>query len=103
MDVRRVAGRPAGVGQGVRLIGWQPWRSWRNPLLWIPFGFLLLALAQSGVVSGSAALHVLTVGALAGLIMGMITRTALGHAGRPFRAGRGECLTSAPHADGRGG
>jgi uncharacterized protein involved in response to NO len=35
---------------------------------------------------------VLTVGALAGLIMGMITRTALGHTGRPLKAGRGECL-----------
>lgn len=90
----------AGVGQGARLVGWQPWRSWRNPLLWvlhlsyawIPFGFALLALAQYGVVSQSAALHVLTVGALAGLIIGMITRTALGHTGRPLEAGRGECL-----------
>lgn len=88
----------AAVGQAARLIGWQPWRTWRNPLLWvlhvsygwIPFGFLLLALAQYGIVSGSAALHVLTVGALAGLVMGMITRTALGHTGRPLKAGRGE-------------
>jgi uncharacterized protein involved in response to NO len=90
----------AAVGHGVRLIGWQPWRAWRNPLLWIlhvsyfwiPLGFVLLALAQFGVVSGSAALHVLTVGALAGLIMGMITRTALGHTGRALKAGPGECL-----------
>lgn len=89
----------AAVGQAVRLIGWQPWRTWRNPLLWIlhvsyawiPFGFFLLALAQYGVVSGSAALHVLTVGALAGLVMGMITRTALGHTGRSLKAGRAEC------------
>jgi uncharacterized protein involved in response to NO len=44
------------------------------------------------MIGVSAALHVLTVGALAGLIMGMITRTALGHTGRPLRAGRGECL-----------
>ena len=90
----------AAVGQAVRLLGWQPWRTWRNPLLWmlhvsycwIPLGFLLLALAQFGIIGVSAALHVLTVGALAGLIMGMITRTALGHTGRPLRAGRGECL-----------
>jgi uncharacterized protein involved in response to NO len=88
----------AAVGQSVRLLGWQPWRTWRNPLLWIlhvsyfwiPFGFLLLALAQYGIVTGTVALHVLTVGALAGLIMGMITRTALGHTGRPLKAGRGE-------------
>jgi uncharacterized protein involved in response to NO len=89
----------AGAGQAARLIGWQPWRTWRHPLLWvlhvsyawIPLGFVLLALAQYGVVSGSAALHVLTVGALAGLIIGMITRTALGHTGRPLKAGRAEC------------
>lgn len=88
----------AAVGQGARLIGWQPWRTWKNPLLWIlhvsyswiPFGFALLALSELGYVTGSAALHVLTVGALAGLIMGMITRTALGHTGRALRAGRAE-------------
>jgi len=90
----------AALAQGLRLAGWQPWRTWRHPLLWIlhlsyawiPFGFALLALAQFGVVTESAALHVLTVGALAGLIMGMITRTALGHTGRPLKAGRGEVL-----------
>ncbi|MFK3741462.1 NnrS family protein [Massilia sp. TN1-12] len=90
----------AALAQGQRLAGWQPWRTWRYPLLWIlhlsyawiPFGFMLLALAQFGIVSESAALHVLTVGALAGLIMGMITRTALGHTGRPLKAGRAEVL-----------
>ena len=88
----------AAVGQGARLIGWQPWRAWKNPLLWIlhvsyfwiPFGFALLALSELGYIAASAALHVLTVGALAGLVMGMITRTALGHTGRALRAGRGE-------------
>ena len=88
----------AAASQLLRVAGWGGQRTWRNPLLWIlhvsyfwiPFGFLLLALAQYGVVTGSAALHVLTVGALAGLIMGMITRTALGHTGRPLKAGRGE-------------
>ena len=90
----------AAVAQGARLAGWQPQRTWRNPLLWvlhlsyawIPCGFALLALAQYGVVTGSAALHLLTVGALAGLIIGMITRTALGHTGRVLKAGRGETL-----------
>jgi len=88
----------AAVGQGARLIGWQPWRTWKNPLLWIlhvsyfwiPFGFALLALSELGYVTAGAALHVLTVGALAGLVMGMITRTALGHTGRALRAGRAE-------------
>jgi uncharacterized protein involved in response to NO len=90
----------AAVAQGVRLVGWQPWRTWRNPLLWvlhlsyawIPLGFALLALASLGVVGASAALHVLTVGSLSGLVIGMITRTALGHTGRPLKAGRAEVM-----------
>lgn len=52
----------------------------------------------------SAALHVLTVGALARLIMGMITRTALGHTGRPLKAGRGYApYLTAARIDGREG
>ncbi|TFW33870.1 NnrS family protein [Massilia horti] len=85
----------AAAAQGVRLAGWKPFCSLRKPLLWIlhlsyawiPFGFLLLALAAYGLVPQSAAIHVLAVGALAGLILGMITRTALGHTGRPLAAG----------------
>lgn len=88
----------AACAQLTRLIGWKPFCSIRNPLLWIlhlsyawiPFGFALLALAAAGVVSGSAAIHVLTVGSMAGLIIGMITRTALGHTGRLLKVGAGE-------------
>lgn len=88
----------AAIAQATRLIGWKPFRTVRNPLLWIlhisyawiPFGFLLLGLAAFGIVSSSAAFHVLAVGSMAGLIIGMITRTALGHTGRPLKAGAGE-------------
>lgn len=88
----------AAIGQAWRLAGWKPLRTLRNPLLWIlhvsyawiPGGFLLLALSQLGIVPQSAAVHVLAVGALAGLIMGMITRTALGHTGRQLKAGPAE-------------
>jgi uncharacterized protein involved in response to NO len=88
----------AAVSQGLRLAGWKPFASVRHPLLWIlhasyawiPVGFVLLALAQFGAVPESAAVHVLALGALAGLILGMITRTALGHTGRMLTAGRSE-------------
>jgi uncharacterized protein involved in response to NO len=88
----------AGVTQALRLAGWKPLASLRIPLLWImhvsyaciPLGFVLLALAQFGVVPETAAVHVLALGALAGLILGMITRTALGHTGRMLTAGRSE-------------
>jgi uncharacterized protein involved in response to NO len=88
----------AAAAQGLRLRGWKPLCTVHNPLVWIlhasyawiPFGFVMLALSQFGLVPVSAAVHVFAVGALAGLILGMITRTALGHTGRALAAGRAE-------------
>lgn len=90
----------AAMAQMTRLAGWKPLCTLRNPLLWIlhasyawlVLGLLLLAMSALGLASASAAFHVLAIGAMAGLIMGMITRTALGHTGRPLRAGRGETV-----------
>jgi uncharacterized protein involved in response to NO len=48
----------------------------------------LRALAPWGGVPASLATHALTVGVLGGLIVGMMTRTARGHTGRPIRADR---------------
>jgi uncharacterized protein involved in response to NO len=91
----------------LRLAGWKPHRTLHVPLLWIlhlsyawiPIGFFLLALAALNAVSASAAFHALTVGSMAGLILGMMTRTSLGHTGRPLKAGRAElamyCLIQA--------
>lgn len=84
--------------QVLRLALWKPMCTLRQPLLWvlhlsyawIPLGFVLLALACFGLAPQSAAVHALTVGAMGGLIIGMITRTALGHTGRMLRAGRAE-------------
>ena len=77
---------------------WQPWLTRSRPILWIlhagyawiAVGLGLLALAQLGLVSESAGLHALTVGATSGLIIGMITRTARGHTGRSLQAGKAE-------------
>ena len=90
----------AAAAQATRLAGWKPLCTLRNPLLWILHasyawlvaGLALLALAALGVVSASAAFHVLAVGSMAGLILGMITRTALGHTGRLLAAGKSETL-----------
>ncbi len=57
---------------------------------WIVIGFFLLALAALHIVPESAAFHALTVGAMSGLILGMITRTALGHTGRVLATGKTE-------------
>lgn len=90
----------AAMAQMTRLAGWKPLCTLRNPLLWIlhasyawlVLGLILLAMSALGLASASAAFHVLAIGAMAGLIMGMITRTALGHTGRPLQAGHGETV-----------
>jgi uncharacterized protein involved in response to NO len=88
----------AGCASLLRLAGWQPQRTLGVPLLWIlhlsyawiPVGFFLLALAALHMVTPSAAFHALAVGSMAGLIIGMMTRTALGHTGRPLKSGAAE-------------
>lgn len=88
----------AAAAQAVRCWGWRPAGTWRKPLLWILHlshawiivALLLLGLAGMGIGSGVPVLHILTVGSMAGLILGMITRTALGHTGRMLVGGRTE-------------
>ncbi len=90
----------AAVLQLVRWGGWNPWATRKTPLLWvlhasylwIPLGLVLLAAAQWGVLPRSAGVHALAIGATGGLIIGMMTRTALGHTGRMLVAGRVETL-----------
>lgn len=88
----------AACSQLIRVAGWKPHTTLRHPLLWIlhlsyawiPVGFILLALSALNLAPQSAALHVLAIGSMSGLIIGMITRTSLGHTGRPLKAGKGE-------------
>lgn len=91
-----LAAGAAACAQAARLAGWKPWRVGNRPILailhmayaWIPLGFALLALAASGLVAHTLAIHAFTAGAVGGAIMAMITRTARGHTGRPLVAGR---------------
>ncbi|OBV37904.1 NnrS family protein [Janthinobacterium psychrotolerans] len=88
----------AGAMSLANLLAWQPQRTLRVPLLWIlhlsyawiGIGFLLLAAASLDWLPASVAFHALTVGSMAGLIIGMMTRTTLGHTGRPLKAGAKE-------------
>lgn len=81
-----------------RWLLWQPWKTLRTPIVWvlhaayfwIPVHLVLRAMAVGGWVAPSAASHALTVGAIGGMIIGMITRTARGHTGRPLKADRYE-------------
>ena len=88
----------AGALHLLRLWHWQPWRTLARPMLWIlhlaygwiAAGFVLLGLAQLGLADASAGVHALAVGATGGLIIGMTTRTARSHTGRPARASAAE-------------
>ncbi|MDQ2780895.1 MAG: NnrS family protein [Pseudomonadota bacterium] len=90
----------AAVGHLHRQWTWQPWVARGRPILWVlhaaylwlPVGFVLLALAALGWVAPSAGVHALAVGATGGLIIGMLTRTARGHTGRPLVSSRLEVL-----------
>lgn len=78
----------------VRQWRWHPLATLGRPILWIlhgahlwlTLGLGLLALAQAGLVPASLGVHALGVGATGGLILGMMTRTARGHTGRPLTA-----------------
>lgn len=83
---------------------WKPWAARRVPLLWILYaGYAGLGL---GLLVGAAQLagyivrpawpaHVIGVAGFSVLILGMATRTALGHLGRPLRTDRSMVLSYA--------
>lgn len=88
----------AALAHGVRLFFWKPWRTLATPLVWIlhaAYAWIVLHLMMRGLNSlellvGSYATHALTVGAIGGLTLGMMVRTARGHTGRPLTADHAE-------------
>jgi uncharacterized protein involved in response to NO len=73
---------------------WKPWRTLRNPLVWVlhlgyawvPVHLAMRGLAEAGTIASPLATHALTAGAIGGLTLGMMTRTARGHTGRMLEA-----------------
>ena len=97
--------RPGPCGGCAKLGGWAPrggrWaghRSLTEPLVWILHAsyawivvhLLLRALAGFDLVPHALGTHALAVGAIGGMTLGMMTRTARGHTARPLAAGRAE-------------
>jgi uncharacterized protein involved in response to NO len=93
----------AALLQTWRVLSWKPWVTFDRPILWvlhlayawIPLGLGLLAAAQAGWLPATPAVHALTVGSMGGLIIGMVTRTARGHTGRPLKASMPEVASYA--------
>ena len=81
--------------QAIRLARWSGVRAWRDPLVlvlhvgyaWLPVGLCLLGLSLVGsAVPATSAIHALTAGAMATMILAVMTRATLGHTGRELSA-----------------
>ena len=80
--------------QAVRWARWSGWRTFADPLVlilhvgyfWIPVGLALLGFGLMGLVPRSAAIHALTAGAMATMILAVMTRASLGHTARELKA-----------------
>ncbi len=89
------------VAHAGRLCLWQPWRTFGAPMVWVLHGayawiviyLVLRGLAVLGLVSELLAVHALTIGAIGGMTIGMMTRTARGHTGRPLVADQFEVVS----------
>jgi uncharacterized protein involved in response to NO len=86
------------LSHSIRLSLWAPHRAISQPLLlmlpvayaWLPLSLALRLLAELALVPAAAAVHALTIGAMSSLMLAMMTRSALGHTGRPLLAGPAE-------------
>lgn len=87
----------AGALALVQIISWKPLAVRANALLWILYlgytgvglGLMMAALTQSGVTLPRALpVHTIAMAGFSVLIIGMVTRTALGHTGRPLATDR---------------
>ncbi len=88
----------AAAAHAGRLGLWRPWLTLRVPIIWIlhaSYAWIVIALALRALAAwawlpADLATHALTIGAIGGLTLGMMTRTARGHTGRPLLAGSAE-------------
>ncbi|MDA0654794.1 MAG: NnrS family protein [Proteobacteria bacterium] len=87
----------AAVVNAVRLAGWCGHKTLGQPILWvIHLGYLWLVIGLAlrgwaligGPMAHSDAIHALTIGAIGTMTLGIMTRAALGHTGRPLTVSR---------------
>ncbi len=77
-----------------RLVRWHGWRTLDEPLLivlhvgygFVSLGLVAVSLSAMGWIAPASALHVLTVGAIGLMTLGIMTRASRGHTGRPLTA-----------------
>jgi uncharacterized protein involved in response to NO len=93
----------AALVQALRLLQWRTLATLGEPMVWVlhaayawlPLGLTLKCAALLwGFAASAFWLHALTIGVLATMILGVMTRVALSHTGRPMRVG---ALTTAAY------
>lgn len=90
-----VAALVAGAATLLRARSWGASKTLRDPLLWVlhlghalvGIGLLASAAQGFGVALGTAPLHLVTVGGIGVLTLGMMVRVSLGHTGRALVVG----------------
>lgn len=95
--VGALAAGVAALANGYRLWSWRGWIAAREPLLWVlhvGIAWVVLALALKALtlvlaLPASAWMHAMGTGAAGTLLLGVMTRVALGHTGRALRLPRG--------------
>ncbi|PLU39076.1 NnrS family protein [Sinorhizobium medicae] len=98
-----VAAFAASLLHTVRLARWRGWRTWPEMLLiilhvayaFVPLGFAAIGIGALGFVEEHSVMHVLTVGAIAAMMLAVMTRASRGHTGYALTASR---LTAASYA-----
>lgn len=86
-----------------RLWRWRGWTTFAEMLvailhiayLFVPLGFLGIALAALDIVDPTSALHVMTIGTVATMMMAVMTRATRGHTGRVLTASMATTLAYA--------
>ena len=87
----------AGALSLLQLVRWRPYAVRANPLLWILYvgyaglgvGLVMAACAMAEVdLPPALPVHMIAMAGFSVLIIGMVTRTALGHLGRPLATDR---------------
>jgi uncharacterized protein involved in response to NO len=87
----------AAIANAIRAFRWKIWVTFKTPLVWslhlsywsIAIGLFMVGLSQiTASVTHSQAIHALTVGAMASMILAMISRVSLGHTGRNIVVGK---------------
>ena len=91
-----VAALCVAILQAIRLWRWRGWTTFAEPIVFVlhvayafvVLGFAAISAAGFGLMEAAAALHVLTVGTIATMMLAVMTRATRGHTGRALTASR---------------